>query len=554
MRLYHSPQSRTRLALLLSLLLMVSGCASPQATQALITVSLLADGQTNTLQLPAGSTVQQVLDASGLSLDALDRTEPPIYTVLGNGAEVRLVRVRESFEVEQEVIPFERQTLRNESLPQDQEILIQKGQNGLKEITYRRVYEDSVEVSSEPIPVQSVIVEAPVPEIRMIGIQAPLAPIAIPGRLLYLRDGNVWAIESSTGDRRALLTTGDLDGRIFSLSNDGAWLLFSRRSAQEGRINSLWVANLNAVPTSPGTTLGEADLLDLQVPNVIHFADWMYDSNVRVIFSTVEPRAAAPGWQANNDLTSINFSLTGWTTKWITLLEANAGGVYGWWGTSFTWEPDGARLAYARPDGIGLVDLQTGVMTPTLEIIPLLTRRDWAWVPGLSWGPDGQILYTVDHVAPPSSSAPEESQQFDLAAIPLAGGPLLHLVSQTGMFAYPLASPFQGDANYQVAFLQAIFPSQSETSRYRLAVMDRDGSNQRLLFPASEAAGLEPQRDWGAWSPAALPGSGGYALAVLYQGNLWVIDSTNGDAVQVTGDGLTTRVIWTSLPEITTEN
>jgi hypothetical protein len=388
----------------------------------------------------------------------------------------------------------------------------------------------------------------------MIGIQAPFSPVAIPGQLLYLRDGNVWIIEGATGNRRAILTTGDLDGRVFSLSSDGAWLLFTRGvEGDPEKINSLWVANISG-SAREGAAEANAEQMpvELGVFNIIHFADWFPGSNTKILFSTVEPRAAAPGWQANNDLISLTFSPTGWTTKWATLLEANSGGVYGWWGTTFLWGPDGQSLAYTRPDSIGMVDLQNAAMNPSLEIKPLLTRGDWAWVPGLTWGPDGKVLYTLDHVSPAGAVSPEESPLFDLTAVPLEGAPVLHLVSQTGMFSYPLASPLQtqpsGETGYQIAFLQATFPNQSDTSRYRLAVMDRDGSNRRVLFPSEDAAGLEPLRDWGAWSPALMPESGNYSIAVLYLGNLWIVNSSSGEAVQITGDGLTSRVIWVEIP------
>jgi hypothetical protein len=183
-----------------------------------------------------------------------------------------------------------------------------------------------------------------------------------------------------------------------------------------------------------------------------------------------------------------------------------------------------------------------------LEIVPYQTRGDWAWVPGVSWGPDGNVLYTTDHAAPSGSILPEESQNFDLTAVPLAAGPALHLIPQTGMFSYPIASPLQtsasGEIDYQVAYLEAIFSTQSETSRYRLSIIDRDGSDRRVLFPDEGTPGLEPQLHWGAWSPAAMPESGNYAIAVIYQGNLYIVDTFSGAAVQVTGDGLTTRVIW----------
>jgi len=528
------------------LILVLAACNPPETTQDLIDLTLIADGKIINLELPAGSTVQQVLNQVNLDLNPLDRVEPPEFTVLGKGANVRLVRVAEEFEIEQVVIPYEQQILRNESLPVDEEVLIQKGKSGLQEITYRRLYEDGIEISSGPIAVKSVIIEEPIPEIRMIGVQTPFIPIAIPGRIVYLRDGNVWMIEGSTANRKSMITTGDLDGRIFSLSSDGSWLLFTRRSSVEGRINELWVASLNF--EEDNALNSERQLIDLEVANIIHFADWIPGSNTKIIFSTVEPRIAPPGWQANNDLLGLTFSDSGWTTKWITLLEANSGGVYGWWGTNFLWSNIGEKLAYNRADSIGEVDFENGTLTTTLEILPYQTHSDWAWVPGITWGPDGNVLYAIEHLSKPGTVSPEESQEFGLAAVLLGGGPSINLVSQTGMFAYPLASPLQtkitGEIDYQIAYLQAISPDQSETSRYRLVVMDRDGSNRNTLFPPEESAGLEPIMNWGAWSPTPIDTNGSYAMAILHQGNLWLVNTIDGQAIQVTGDGLTTRVIW----------
>ena len=115
------------------------------------------------------------------------------------------------------------------------------------------------------------------------------------------------------------------------------------------------------------------------------------------------------------------------------------------------------------------------------------------------------------------------------------------------MFTYPLVSPIQvqpdGSLGYQVAFLQASFPTQSDTSRYRLGVMDQDGSNRQLLSPEGES-GITPQGNWGAWSPGPMPEGGKFALAVVYEGNLWLVDTVTGQRQQVTGDGLTSRIIW----------
>jgi len=93
-----------------------------------------------------------------------------------------------------------------------------------------------------------------------------------------------------------------------------------------------------------------------------------------------------------------------------------------------------------------------------------------------------------------------------------------------------------------VAYLQSIFIEQSETSRYRLMVMDRDGSNSKALFPPADASGIEPQTP--VWSPEPLEEQTGDFIAVTYQGNLWLVDSGSGEAYQVTGDGLISGIDW----------
>jgi resuscitation-promoting factor RpfB len=507
----------------------LTGCTAPEATQGEIEVSISVDGEVIDVLLPAGGTVEEALAAAGVSLNPLDRTNPPSYAVLNAGSSIELVRIEEEYIIEQVVLPYESQIVRNESLPEGEELWVQVGENGLQEITVRRLYENGEEVSSSII--KSVIVKDALPQIRMIGVQRPFTPISIPGRLVYLSDGKAWVMEGTTANRRGVVTTGDLDGRVFSLSPDGEWLLFTRHAADEEDINSLWAASLE----------GEGgNLVDLQVANVIHFADWKPDSALTVAYSTVEPRDSAPGWQANNDLGLLTFSATGFVRHLPIILEANSGGVYGWWGTTFAWAPDGLRLAYARPDQIGTLELSTGALAPLLDFEPLQTFADWAWVPGITWSPEGSLLYHV------SLSMASDVPQFDLAAIRRGGNESVEVAPQVGMFAYPVPSPLRelssGEASQQIAFLQAIYPNQSESSRYRLAVMDRDGSNQRVLFPTEGASGLEPQRV--AWSPDIVESGSGYSLAAVYQNNLWLVDEDRGEAWQITGDGLTSRIDW----------
>ncbi|MBU4224253.1 MAG: G5 domain-containing protein [Chloroflexi bacterium] len=529
------------LAIFLASLTFLAGCRPPQVSQADITINVEADGAMQPVSIPAGSTVQQAITAAGITLGNLDRLDPPGYTVLSGGDSVRVQRVREEFDTQQVIIPFEHQELRNESLPEGETRLIQAGQNGLKELTYRHVYEDGVEASSSVV--KEVILQPPTPEIVMLGVQTPFAPLPIPGKLAYLAGGNAWMMEDSTANRRPLVTTGDLDGHIFALSPDGNWLLFTRKSTPtnaslkplQEEINTLWAVSTHGQTPTP---------INLKVSNVVHFAGWVPGQANTIAYSTVEPRATAPGWQANNDLYAVTFSPSGVVVKPKMIVETNMGGIYSWWGMTFAWSPDGSQLAYARPDGVGFVDLETGSLTPWLDVTPLDTHGDWAWIPSLAWGADGETLFLVTHAPPMGLVSPEESPFFDLIGLSLVNPANVRLAQQTGMFAHPTVSSLRIDGEekaYRVAYLEAIFPTQSETSRYRLVVMDRDGSNRQRLFPGQGLTGLDPQTP--VWAPEAVAGGGDF-LAILYQGNLWLVDVASGQAQQITGDGLTDKIDW----------
>lgn len=519
--------SRLSLALLLAFTLLTA-CRSPQVTGEDITVSIAVDGQSHELTVPSGSTVSQALQTAGIAITDQDRIEPPLYAVLNDGNTVEVTRVQEVFETEESIIPFERQVVRNESLPEGETRLVQQGVNGRQELTYRRVLENGLEKSKSVV--KTVVLQEAVPEIMMVGAQSSYAPLPIPGKLAYLAGGNAWVIDTSTANRIALVTTGDLDGRIFQLSPNGNYLIFTRKSTKPAseEINTLW-----AVRTDGGKPFSTG------LSNIVHFADWIPGTN-SIAYSTVEPRATSPGWQANNDLS--RYSIT--TGEKRKILDASNGGVYGWWGINFAFSPEG-RLAYAQPDGIGLVDIDGKYRKPLLEITPLNTHSDWAWIPSITWGADGKTLYFTSHAPSEDLRSAEDSPYFDVSATTFENNAVVPIVEQTGMFAYPAASSPQSSSRerqYQVAYLQAIFPEQSETSRYRVVVMDRDGSNRRVIFPSEDVPGLEPQTP--VWAPGAIEGQSGDFIAVVYQGNLWLVDSGNGEPYQVTGDGLVTRIDW----------
>jgi resuscitation-promoting factor RpfB len=514
------------------LALLVACTSAPQATEALTTVTIQVDGGQKKVDVPPGTTIQLALEKAAVTLNNLDRVEPPSFTLIVNAVSVKVTRVKEVFDVKETIIPFERQTVRNESLPQGQTMLIQPGVNGVQQITYRQVLEDNIEKSKTVF--KTLTITDPRPEIVMVGVQTPFTAVPIPGTLVYLTAGNAWAMQSTTGERRPVVTTGDLDGRVFSVSTNGKWLLFTRKAAADtkGVINTLYVADLSEQTPKP---------VSLKINNVIHFAAWVPNAGMVVAYSTVEPRDTAPGWQANNDLRFVTLGSIGGVVRDEEIIPPNSGGIYGWWGTDFSYSPDGSQLAYARPDSIGLVNTNDKKLQPLLDIIPLQTRSDWAWVPGINWSPDFGLLYTVSHTPLSGLSADELSPLFDLTAVDTENNQGINLVTQAGMFAYPVPSPDLGGKRFDVAFLQSIFPEQSESSRYKIMLMDRDGSNRKTIFPPEGSPGVDPQEV--VWGPVSKE-NGKLFIGFIYQGNLWLYNYETGAALQITGDGSIGKLDW----------
>jgi hypothetical protein len=521
----------TRIISVLLIFIILVSCSPSSTPGASIQIVVDADGKQIPLEVPEKTSISQALEKAGVQLGNLDRVEPESFKLISAPLQIKVIRVKEEFDVEEQVIPFEHQTVQNESLPKGQTLLIQPGSNGSQQITYRRVMENGVQKSRSVF--QVAVVKDPVPEITMVGVQTPFTPLTIPGRIAYLIAGNAWVMDGSTGARRPVVTTGDLDGRIFTVSQDGRWLLFTRKAPAESKnINSLYAVDIAHEGQTP---------VDLGVNNVIHHADWVPNQENTFSYSTVEPRDAPPGWQANNDLGIITFTSSGSVIRNDKIIETNSGGTYGWWGTEFSWSPDGNTLGYARPDEIGLVDQKEGAFLPVQKVIPYDSQSDWAWIPPLEWSPDSRILYFLDHTAAQNDPQSGASPDFDLRANFLKSNPPVTIVPLTGMFAYPAVSPLQPDGHYQLAYLQAIFPARSDTSRYKIVIMDRDGSNKNIVFPPKGSAGMEPQTIL--WSPSDDNGESN-RLAFLYQGNIWFLDLPSLVTHQVTGDGLISRVDW----------
>jgi hypothetical protein len=523
-----SHPSRVLLILLLAVLL--AACQPASDPTIFLSIPVTVDDQQITVTTASGTTVEKALTSNGIALGDLDRTMPARDSQLTANTVVLVTRVTHQMEILEEELPFKTNILPSETMVLGEQQILQPGINGLQEVTYQHVIENGIEISNSIV--SRTIIREPQNEIIMEGVHAPNVPVELIGKLAFLTAGNAWIMDGSTINRRPLVTSGDLDRRIFEQSPNGEWLLFTRKAGDGNQevINSLWVIN---------TIDPDAKPIDLGIDNVIHFASWLPAEDRAIICSTVEARTTAPGWQANNDLQIIRFTEDGGVFAPSIWLEPNAGGLYGWWGDNFLFQPGTNHITILRPDGIDSLAFTEDQPESLAEILSYQTHGSWSWVTQASWSLDGTVLYVVNHRTDDSNS-PEESPHFDLDVYFSTDHSWRTLRQDVGMFAYPTISPTYETGQY-LGYLQATFPQESESSPYRLRILDVDGSGETELFPREGATGMLPQVVQ--WQPAGSD-NGSPLIAVVYLGNIWLVDLDTGNLQQITGDGLTEKISW----------
>jgi hypothetical protein len=507
---------------LVALLLLagVAACGDPKPMR----ITLVADGREILLDVTGQPVpVRDLLEAAGVTLGPMDRVDPDLYVTAVHGMKVVIVRVEETFGTERRTIPFAHQTVRSEAVSVGEQRLLQVGTNGELEITYKITLEDGVEVSRREVR-REIIVE-PADETVLVGVQGELTSVPISDTIVYLTGGNAWIMRESSDLRRNITGYGDLDGRVFALSQDGSRLLFTRAMAGDvdSPLNSLWLARTSLVGEEP---------LYLGVTGVI-WAEWSPDGD-KFAYSTAERTGGLPGWRANDDLWLMTVpDDPSIEAKVDMLLPPSAESPYAWWGRTYAWSPDGRYLAYGQADGVGIVSLSDRNPVALMTFPPLRTQSSWAWVPGVSWSPDGYLLSFVAHEGDLEGLKPEDSPVFGLWVVSADGNLQVRLAEEVGMWAAPRWSPV---ANGLLVYGQAQSPRNSQDSRYELFVMDRDGSNARRLFPPEGLMGLVGPEV--AWSPD------GSAMVVEYEGNLYRLDVIQGKLDQLTSDGQSSHPRW----------
>ena len=506
-------------ALVLCFLLILAACTPPGAIASPPDrVAILVDGERRALETRS-ETVGAVLDVAGIELDNLDHVRPPETAQIADGMVITVTRVWQTEEVITETLPFKRETVRNTSLPEGETRLLQAGREGVRERVYRYTFEDGVEI--DRVLIRDQVVEPPQDEVLLVGTRPRVTTASITGTLAYLASQDAWIMRGSTANPRRLTFVGDLDGRVFALSPDGDRLLFTRPVTDEAHLNALWLAP---------TTGADVEPVEMGVNGVL-WAGWA-PGGERIAWTTAELSEQSPGWRGRNDLWTGRVALHGNVRYAQEALEAEAAGGYGWWGTRYRWAPDGERLAYARPEEVGVVDLDEETRQPLIRFPAYRTYSSWAWAPDVAWTSDGALLFSGVHGPPPTAVDPEESPVFDLWALDATGAYSAELASEVGMWTAPTVAP-DGDT---VLFGRARIPYQSDLSAYALCTMDRDGSNQRCFYPPEDEHGIELPR-W-LWSPDQ------QFVAFILRSDLYVLRLEDGVAIPVTDGSDVTTFDW----------
>ncbi len=510
-------------------------------------MTLIADGQTRQLTI-TGATVAEALAEAGVSLNPADLVEPPPAAPLPAGSTrfptvITVVRVTETTEIIPESVPFKRQIVRSaEMSPDDPARIVQTGQAGLQEVTVRIVYHDGLEAERWPTAVK--VVEPPRDEIVMIGVAAAQSAMRFAGRLAYIDSGRAVVLEGATDAPRQLAVEGQLDGRVFQLSPNGDYLLYTiagdAPAGGESFRNALWV-----ISTAEGAT-GQA----LQIENVL-WAGWNpAAAPPRIAYTTARSVSLPPGWEANNNLWLLDLTFDGNQPAPFRVVETYPA-AYSWWGGQYAWAPAGDRLAYAFADEVGLLDLSgiapgLAVAEPARTILHEFTEfdtgADWAWLPALSWSADGRYLAFTAH----AGDDPQSGERFDLWLADTTTGATTLLVEGAGIWSLAQWSPVAALPALQLASLRANDPANdpgaapASDGGYSLWLADSDGGNAARVFPPEGENSLFARSAQSlVWGPEA------DKIAFIFDDALHILDVATGDLFRAgADDGVSSHPTW----------
>jgi len=148
-------------------------------------VEILADGSTIHTR-SRGTTVADALADAGVALVGMDYAIPAESTALQPGMSIRVIRVREDVEAQQQPIAFETVYQADSTLELDTQQVAQQGRAGVQETRVRVRYENGSAVEREPP--ETVVVQAPVNRVIHYGTNVVIRTLDTPnGTITYWR-------------------------------------------------------------------------------------------------------------------------------------------------------------------------------------------------------------------------------------------------------------------------------------------------------------------------------------------------------------------------------
>ncbi|WP_120169837.1 3D domain-containing protein [Thermohalobacter berrensis] len=108
-------------------------------------------------------TVEEVLNDTNIKVDNNDRISPRLDEEIKSNMEIKVTRVEEKIETKEEEISYRQVVKSNDKLEKGKTRLIKKGQEGLKKVKIKKIYEDGELVSQ--VILEENIVKEPVNEV-----------------------------------------------------------------------------------------------------------------------------------------------------------------------------------------------------------------------------------------------------------------------------------------------------------------------------------------------------------------------------------------------------
>ena len=528
----------TRILIVILIACAAASCRSAQEERSNEVVVVLAGRETK-YSFSRDLTVDQVLAGAKIELGPRDRISHPLVAPAVDGMRITIRRITEKEICEQEELEYRRLLLPKEGVPAGEQEAGKAGVTGIREVCFRVLLEDNSEVDRVRLGLPTVVRE-PSDEITYVGISNTVQPVVIPGRLSYINHENAWTVSINASNKRRLTFGHRLDAQVFHQRQDGERLIFtSDTNETDDFFNELWIIAMS--DDSEPVRMSPTDVL---------FAQWRPRAMNEIAYSTGERKLGAAGWTALNNLWLMSIDLeSGRTVDIEEVLPESSGGVYGWWGKNFAWSPFGDKLAWAQADGFGLVDFASKRLRPLIQYAVFHSAANWVWLSPLSWSFDGRLLAGVVHGAPLGDEPAETSPIFDVVVASEDGRFTAPISLSAGMWAAPSFSPDvspRGDeyGSGYLAWLQAREPQNSMSSEYDLMLADRDGSNRRRLFPQHGEKGIH-KNDFGSMARDFVWSPDGRYIALIYEGNLWLVDVETASPLQVTFDGQSSNPVWT---------